>query len=69
MRIITKDFFTFLETASVGEMFAFRDKLYEARRKIRDQDYRREIQVAIRRVDEELVARAELAAFLRRQQA
>ena len=69
MKIITKDFFTFLETASQGELFAFRDKLYEARRKIGDPDYRREIRLAIRRADEELVARAELAAFLRRPQA
>ena len=64
--IMTREFFRFVETATPAELFVRRDRLYEARRelkRLRARSYLAEVNGAIRVIDEELSARAEVSAL------
>jgi hypothetical protein len=64
-----KDFFGWIDRATVGELFAARDAAREDLRKIRDPDTRSDIRRMIRLMDEELVTRSDLARLTRKQAA
>jgi hypothetical protein len=60
-----KDFHKWLEGASIGQIFAARDKAYEMRRTLKDKDTRGDVRRMIRLMDHELLARSELAVLIR----
>jgi hypothetical protein len=56
-----RDFNGWLDRATLGAIFAARDRAYEQRRSLRDAETRSDVRRMIRLMDEELVTRWELA--------
>ena len=64
--IMTREFFSFVQSATPAELYVRRDRLYEARRDLKKvkgaSAYLAEVNGAIRAIDEELSARAGVSA-------
>jgi hypothetical protein len=64
--IMTREFFSFIGSATPAELFVRRDRLYEARRDLKKikgaSAYLAEVNGAIRAIDEELGGRAGVSA-------
>ncbi|MGH8591426.1 MAG: hypothetical protein ACREXX_19545 [Gammaproteobacteria bacterium] len=60
------DLYRWLDTTTIGEIFARRDKAREVLRQLRDPDIRADVRRIIREMDRELVARADLARLRKR---
>lgn len=69
MNTLWRDFYRWLDRATVAQLFAARDAAYEQRRQVRDPDLRRDLRRMIRLLDEELLTRSDLAEALRREAA
>ncbi|MEA3410079.1 MAG: hypothetical protein U9R74_00890 [Pseudomonadota bacterium] len=68
MKELWRDFYNWLDSARIGEIFSARDRAYEKTRELRskDPDTRRDLRRMVRLMDEELVMRSELAAIFAR---
>lgn len=67
--IVTKEFFRFVENASVAELIGHKGKCQLFRQKmeeLRSPDYAAEADTAIRIIDEEMAARLEVADLAHR---